>query len=59
MTISRLDKINNLVLENGYCDVKVGELTKKLTYNGSYGSFAVENIPAGFEKLETDTGIWD
>ena len=45
----RIDKINNLVLENGYCDVKVGELTKKLTYNGSYGSFEVESIPAGFE----------
>jgi hypothetical protein len=51
----RIDKINNFVLENGYCDVKIGELTKKLTYNGSYGSLEVENIPAGFEKLETDT----
>jgi hypothetical protein len=51
----RITKINNLVLENGYCDVKVGELTKKLTYSGSYGSLEVENIPAGFEALETDT----
>jgi hypothetical protein len=51
----RIEKINNLVLENGYCDVKVGELTKKLTYNGSYGSFEVETIPAGFEKMNTDT----
>jgi len=51
----RIDKINNLVLDNGYCDIKVGELTKKLTYNGSYGSFEVESIPAGFEKLDTDT----
>ena len=51
----RIDKINNLVLENGYCDVKVGELTKKLTYNGSYGSFEVESIPAGFNELVTDT----
>jgi hypothetical protein len=51
----RIDKINNLVLENGYCDVKVGELTKKLTFNGSYGSFEVESIPAGFDALETDT----
>jgi hypothetical protein len=51
----RIDKINNLVLDNGYCDVKIGELTKKLTYNGSYGSFEVETIPAGFEKLTTDT----
>jgi hypothetical protein len=51
----RIDKINNLVLDNGYCDVNVGELTKKLTYNGSYGSLAVESIPAGFETLITDT----
>ena len=35
--------------------LNVGELTKKLTYNGSYGSFAVESIPAGFESLDTDT----
>jgi hypothetical protein len=51
----KITKINNLVLDNGYCDVNIGELTKKLTYNGSYGSFEVENIPAGFEALETDT----
>jgi hypothetical protein len=51
----RITKINNLVLENGYCDVNVGELVKKLTYNGSYGSFSVESIPAGFETLSTDT----
>jgi hypothetical protein len=51
----RITKINNLVLDNGYCDVKIGELTKKLTYSGSYGSFEVENIPAGFDALETDT----
>jgi hypothetical protein len=51
----RINKINNLVLENGYCDVNVGELTKKLTYNGSYGSFSIENIPAGFEMIDTDT----
>jgi hypothetical protein len=51
----RIDKIKNMVLDNGYCDVKVGELTNKLTYNGSYGSFEVETIPAGFEELNTDT----
>ncbi len=51
----RIAKINNLVLDNGYCEVNVGELTKKLTYTGSYGSFDVENIPAGFEALQTDT----
>lgn len=51
----RINKINNLVLENGYSDVNVGELTKKLTYNGSYGSFEIGTIPAGFDKLDTDT----
>jgi hypothetical protein len=51
----RIDKINNMVLDNGYCDIKVGELTKKLTYNGSYGSFEIETIPAGFDNLTTDT----
>ena len=51
----RIDKINNLVLENGYDDIKIAELTKKLTLTGSYGSFSVDNIPAGFESLSTDT----
>jgi hypothetical protein len=51
----KINKINNLVLDNGYCDVNIGELTKKLTYNGSYGSFEIESIPAGFEKLDADT----
>ena len=51
----RIDNINNLVLENGYTEVNIGELTKKLTYNGSYGSFSIESIPAGFESLNVDT----
>jgi len=51
----KIDKINNLVLENAYTNVKISELTKKLTYSGSYGSFEIETIPAGFESLETDT----
>jgi hypothetical protein len=51
----RIDRINNFVMENGYCDIKIGELTKKLDYTGSYGSFEVESIPAGFEGLATDT----
>ncbi len=50
-----IDKINNLVLDNGYCEVRVGELTKKLTYNGSYGSFEIQDIPSGFDELNTDT----
>ncbi len=51
----RIDKINNLVLDNGYTEVNIGELTKKLTYNGSYGSFSIDNIPSGFETLAVDT----
>ncbi|MBA4322485.1 MAG: hypothetical protein C0408_06670, partial [Odoribacter sp.] len=48
------DKINNLVLVTGYTSVNVGELTKKLILEGSYGSLSVEKIPAGFESLEVD-----
>ncbi len=51
----RIEKINNLVLENGYTEVNIGELTKKLTYNGSYGSFSIDKIPEGFESLNVDT----
>jgi len=51
----RIDNINNLVLESGYTDVNIGSLTKKLSYKGSYGSFSIDRIPAGFESLEVDT----
>lgn len=51
----RIRKINNLVLESGYSDIVIADLTKKLKYKGGYGAFAVDNIPAGFESLETDT----
>jgi len=51
----RIDNIKNLVLENGYTEVNIGELTKKLTYNGSYGSFSIDRIPAGFESVDTET----
>jgi len=51
----RIDKINNLDLENGYTEVNIGELTKKLNYTGSYGSFSIDRIPAGFESLSSDT----
>jgi hypothetical protein len=51
----RIDNINNLVLENGYTTTNIGELTKKLTYNGSYGSFSVDRIPAGFESIDVET----
>lgn len=50
-----IDNINNLVLENGYTETKIGTLTKKLDYNGSYGSFSVDRIPAGFESINVET----
>jgi hypothetical protein len=51
----RIENIKNLVLENGYTEVNIGELTKKLTYNGSYGSFTINSIPAGFESIDVET----
>jgi hypothetical protein len=51
----RIENINNLDLENGYTEVNIGELTKKLTYNGSYGSFSIESIPTGFESINVET----
>ena len=51
----KIQKINNLVLDGGYVDITVGSLSKKLKYEGGYGSFTVEQIPAGFESLEVDT----
>jgi hypothetical protein len=51
----RIENIKNLVLENGYTEVNIGELTKKLTYNGSYGSFSIDRVPAGFESLDVET----
>jgi hypothetical protein len=51
----RIERINNLVLENGYTETNIAELTKKLDYNGSYGSFSVDNVPAGFESINVET----
>jgi hypothetical protein len=51
----KIDNINNLDLENGYTEVNIGELSKKLVYNGSYGSFSIESIPEGFESLNVET----
>lgn len=51
----RIEKINNLVLDAGYSDIAVEELSKKLQFEGSYGPFSVEQIPSGFESIETDT----
>ena len=51
----KIESINNLVLEIGYTETNIGTLNKKLTYNGSYGSFTIDRVPEGFESLEVDT----
>lgn len=51
----RMGNINNLVLESGYSDIEIGSLAKKLKFEGGYGALSVEEIPAGFESIETDT----
>jgi hypothetical protein len=50
-----IENINNLVLDAGYTDINVGELAKKLKFNGGYGSITVDRIPAGFESIESDS----
>lgn len=51
----RIGSIRNLDLDNGYSDVNIGTLATKLRYEGSYGSFSVESIPAGFESIDVET----
>ena len=51
----RIENINNLVLENGYTEANIGVLTKKLNYNGSYGSFSIDRVPRGFESIDVET----
>ncbi len=51
----RIDRINNLVLDGGYADIVIGTLEKKLRFEGGYGSFTVDQIPAGFESLEINS----
>jgi hypothetical protein len=51
----RIQSINNLVLNSGYSDVVIETLNKKLKFEGGYGALTVEQIPAGFESIETDT----
>ncbi len=50
-----IDRVSNLVLDAGYTDINIGSLSKKLKFDGAYGSIAVESIPAGFESIETDS----
>jgi len=51
----RISSINNLVLDAGYSDVNIETLNKKLKFDGGYGALTVDEVPAGFETLETNT----
>ncbi len=51
----RIENVSNLVIDGGYTNINIGTLTKKLKYNGGYGGFNVDNVPAGFESIEIDT----
>ncbi|MEN6353367.1 MAG: hypothetical protein ABFD02_07915 [Bacteroidales bacterium] len=51
----KIGNINNLVLENGYTETTIGTLSKELNYSGSYGSFSIGRIPAGFESIDLET----
>jgi len=48
------EAINNLVLSAGYTNVTVTKLSKKLNFEGAYGSLTIEEVPAGFESLDVD-----
>jgi len=51
----RIGSIKNLDLDNGYSDVNIETLVTKLRYEGSYGSFSIESIPAEFESIDLAT----
>ncbi len=51
----RIEYINNLVLDAGYADINIGTLSKKLVFEGGYGSFNIDRIPPGFESLEVES----
>lgn len=50
-----VEEIKNIVLQSGYTSAKIGTVTKKINFQGSYGSFDVTSIPAGFESIEVKT----
>jgi hypothetical protein len=51
----RVESVNNLVLDGGYVDINIGSLSRKLVFEGGYGSFNLDKVPGGFESLEVDT----
>jgi hypothetical protein len=50
-----IETINNLVLNSGYADINIETLEKKLGFEGGYGSFSIDKVPAGFESLEVQS----
>jgi hypothetical protein len=51
----KIEDITNFVIDNGYTGVSIGTLSKKLDYNGSYGSLTVDRVPVGFESINVET----
>jgi len=51
----KVESVNNLVLDCGYADINIGSLSRKLVFEGGYGSFNLDRVPGGFESLEVDT----
>jgi hypothetical protein len=50
-----VEEIKNIVLQSGYTSTKIGTVTKKINFQGSYGSFDVNIVPAGFESIDVKT----
>jgi hypothetical protein len=51
----RVDELNNLVLDAGYDDINIGTINRKIEFNGDYGSFNVDRVPAGFESVSVES----
>jgi len=51
----RISDINNLVLDAGYTDIDITSLTKKLVFEGGYGSFTVERVESDFESIDVES----
>ena len=50
-----IETINNLSLDAGYTDANIGELRKRLKFDGGYGSLNIDRITRGFESIESST----
>jgi len=50
-----VENIKNFIIETGYSDIKIGTLTKKFKFDGSYSGLYIERVPAGFESIEVSS----